>query len=190
MAGDTQIAQLLAAVRDGEAGAMDRLFPLVYDELHDLARRQVRRTGPGQTLDTTALLHEAYLKLAERPQPGWNDRNHFVAVASTVMRHLLVDHARERAAQKRGGDLQRSPLEGLSVSVPAPVEDLLALDEALDRLGAVDPRLVKLVEMRFFGGLSEGEIGELMEVSERTVRRDWRKAKALLFDMLSEAAVT
>lgn len=185
MAGDTQIAELLAAVRDGEAGALERLFPLVYDELHELAHRQVRRMEAGQTLDTTALLHEAYLELCGRPRSGWNDRNHFVAVAATVMRHLLVDNARARAAQKRGGDLKRTPLEGLSAAVPAPAEDLLALDEALVRLGEVDERLVRLVEMRFFGGLTENEIGEVLSVSERTVKRDWRKAKALLFAMLS-----
>lgn len=187
MARETEIGALLAAARAGEAGAMDRLFPLVYDELHALARRQVRRMGAGQTLDTTALLHEAYLELCDRSEAAWNDRGHFLAVAATVMRHLLIDHAREKAALKRGGDLRRVPIEGLSARLPAPPEDLIALDEALDRLGTVDERMVRLVEMRFFGGLTEVEIGEALEVSERTVKRDWRKAKALLFHMLSAA---
>jgi RNA polymerase sigma factor (TIGR02999 family) len=133
-------------------------------------------------------LHEAYLELCDRAEAPWNDRTHFVAVAATVMRHLLIDNAREKAALKRGGGLERASLEGLSASVPAPAQDLLALDQALVRLGTVDDRLVRLVEMRFFGGLTEVEISEVLQVSERTVKRDWRKAKALLFRLLSQEA--
>jgi RNA polymerase sigma factor (TIGR02999 family) len=186
VAHDTQITALLAALRAGEKEALERLFPLIYDELHELARRQVRRMAPGQTLDTTALLHEAYLELSDGPRSGWNDRAHFVAVASTVMRHLLVDRAREKAALKRGGGQRRVPLEGLSAEGAAPIEDLVALAQAMDRLARVDERLVRLVEMRFFGGLTAVEVGEVLQVSERTVKRDWQKAKALLYRLLSE----
>jgi RNA polymerase sigma factor (TIGR02999 family) len=187
VAQDTQITELLAALRAGEAGALERLFQLVYQELHELARRQLRQMAPGQTLDTTALLHEAYLELCGRSEAAWNDRTHFVAVAATVMRHLLIDHARQKAALKRGGGRRRVPLEGLSADgSAAPVEDLIALSQALDRLAAVDERLVRLVEMRFFGGLTATEVAEVLQVSERTVKRDWRKAKALLYHLLAE----
>jgi RNA polymerase sigma factor (TIGR02999 family) len=183
---ETKVNELLALLREGEERAMEHLFPLVYDELHQLARRQVRRIAPGQTLDTTALLHEAYLELCDRSEVGWKDRTHFVAVASTVMRHLLIDHAREKAALKRGGDRRKVPLDGLSAAgTAAPVEDLLALAQALDRLASVDERLVRLVEMRFFGGLTATEVAEVLGISERTVKRDWRKAKALLYQLLA-----
>jgi RNA polymerase sigma factor (TIGR02999 family) len=186
VARETQITELLASLRAGEAGAMERLFPLVYDELHDLARRQVKRMGPGQTLDTTALLHEAYLELCDRSEASWNDRTHFIAVAATVMRHLLIDRAREKSALKRGGGIKRVALEGLSSrAIGAPIEDLLDLAQALDRLATVDERLVRLVEMRFFGGLTATEVAEVLGISERTVKRDWRKAKALLYQLLA-----
>ncbi len=185
MAGDTQIGEVLAQLRSGDKEAMDRLFPLVYDELHQLARRHVRKMGAGQTLDTTALLHEAYLKLRDKTRSELANRAHFMAVASTIMRHLLIDHARARSASKRGGDLERATLEGLADEAPTEPEDLLALDKALKKLAELDERLVSLVEMRFFGGLTGAEIGEVLELSERTVKREWRKAKALLLHLLS-----
>jgi RNA polymerase sigma factor (TIGR02999 family) len=186
MGRETQITELLAAWRAGEAGASERLFSLVYGELHGLARRQVRRMAPGQRLDSTALLHEAYLELCDRSELTWKDRAHFFAVAATVMRHLLIDPAREKAALERGGERRQVPLDGLlAATTAAPVEDLIALAQALDRLATVDERLVRLVEMRLFGGLTATEVAEVLEVSERTMKRDWRKAKALLDHLLA-----
>jgi len=166
---------------------MDRLFPLVYDELHDLARRQRRRRHPGETLDTTALLHEAYLKLVDQSHPQWQDRNHFMAVAAVVMRHLLVDQARRKTARKRGGNEEPVPLEEvhLGVGTVARAEEILAIHEALEELAGLNPRLVTLVELRFFAGLSVEEAAEAMGLSERTVKRDWRKARAFLHRALS-----
>lgn len=184
----TEISHLLSAHRRGEAGAMDRLFPLVYDELHELARRQRRRRHPGETLDTTALLHEAYLKLVDQSRPGWQDRNHFMAVAAVVMRHLLVDQARKKTAQKRGGKEDPVPLledVHLGDGAVARAEEILAIHEALEALAELSPRLVTLVELRFFAGLSVEEAAAAMDLSERTIKRDWRKARAFLHSTLA-----
>ncbi len=183
-----EITQLLAAAGRGEASAMDRLFPLVYSELRGMARRRLGGRRPGQTLDTTALVHEAYLKLVDQTQARWNDRSHFLAVSAIAMRHILVDYARRRAAQKRGGDEQHVVLEEGELGVAARAEEILAIDQALSSLGELNGRLSKLVELRFFAGLSVEETAKVLEVSERTVKRDWRKAKAYLYRELSSSS--
>lgn len=168
---------------------MDRLFTLVYDELHTIAHRQVRRGGPDQTLNTTALVHEAYLKLVGQSQPGWQDRTHFLSVAAVAMRHILVDYARQRAARKRGRDAHPLLLAEADLGVEARAEVILAVDQALASLAELNERLSRLVELRFFGGLTVGETAAVMGISERTVKRDWRKARAYLYRVLSDRDV-
>ncbi len=163
---------------------MDELFPLVYDELHGMAHGRLRRGSPGQTLNTTALVHEAYLKLVDQSRAEWNDRNHFLAVASVAMRSILVDYARRRTALKRGGDQRDVTLDEMQPGVVGRAEEILALDEALGSLAKLNERLAKLVELRFFGGLSVVETSQVLEISERTVKRDWRKARAILYRTL------
>lgn len=174
------ITELLTALRDGDRTALDRLFPLVYAELHDRAHRQLARRRPGDTLSTTALVHEVYLKLTDSAHQSYQDRVHFFAVASRAMRQILVDYARRMTAAKRGGGLAVS-LDPDQLGNPGRAEELLALDEALARLEGLDERLARNVEMRFFGGLSVEETAEALGVSPRTVKRDWRKARAFLF---------
>ena len=186
-AGD--ITVLLDAARDGDRGALDRVLSTLYQELHGMARRQLAGQQHGHTLDATALVHEAYLKLAGRGNGSaqFDDRAHFFAYAASAMRSVIVDYARQRLAQKRGGDLHRvtelpENLEG-GFSLD---EDMLGLDTALTRLSGVDPRLTQVVELRYFAGLSELEIAALLERSERSVRRDWQKARMFLLASLKE----
>jgi RNA polymerase sigma factor (TIGR02999 family) len=182
-----EITRLLGAARRGEPDAMDRLLPLVYDDLRLRARRQLRRRRPGQTLDTTALVHEAYLKLVDPAQADYRDRCHFFAAAATAMRHVLVDSARRHAAQKRGGAGRQVALDSGLLRIEAKAIEILALDEALRKLAGVDGELARLVELRFFGGLTLEETAEALHLSERTVQRDWRTAKAFLFRTLCAA---
>lgn len=172
-----EVTVLLHAVRAGDSEALDRLVPLVYDELRALAQRELYREAPGHTLHATALVHEAYLKLAGGGLPA-TDRAHFLAIASRSMRQLLVDHARRRKAVKRGGDLVRTTLTDAGGRMDFRSEELIALDEALEKL---DPRQRQIVELRFFAGMEEKEIAEVLDVSSRTVRRDWVKARAWLY---------
>jgi len=183
-----EVTALLVALRQGDGSALDRLFPVVYDELRLLAHRQLRRHRPGDTLNTTALVHEAYLKLTDGEEPGWNDRNHFFAVAATAMRHILVDAARRRSATKRGGGVAALSLDEARVGLAARSAEVIAVDQALHSLGRFDDRLVRTVELRFFAGMSVEETAEVLEVSERTVKRDWRKARAFLYRTLAEGA--
>jgi RNA polymerase sigma factor (TIGR02999 family) len=184
---DGDITQLLAAWRAGDPGAVDALFPLVYRELRGIARRQLGRDANQATLGPTALVHEAYLKLVDHTQAQVQDRHHFFAVAARAMRQILVDHVRRRRARKRGGG-QVARLETDGVPVDAQVFELLAIDRALTRLEGLDPRLGQLVELRVFAGLSTVEAAEAMGISERTVKRDWQKARAFLFQELAPAA--
>ena len=180
-----EITQLLNAYSAGEASAFDRLLPLVYDEMRLAAHRQLRKRRPGQTLDTSALVHDAYLRLIDHQRAGWRDRNHFMAVATLAMRQILVDYARRRTAQKRGGEEPAVTLEEGRIGAGNDLAvEVLALDEALGRLSELDPRLTKLVELRFFGGLTVEETAGVPEASERTVKRDWRKARAFLYQQL------
>jgi len=172
---------------------MPRLVALVYDELHAMARRQLRRRRPGQTLTTTALVHEAYLRLVDQPGTTWEDRGHFFSVAALAMRHILVDSARRRMARKRGGEEVRITFDELRLDRKEPgVEtralEIIAVDRALTSLAVLDPRLGKLVELRFFAGLTEEEVAKVTGTSERTVRRDWRKARAFLYQSLEGQA--
>jgi RNA polymerase sigma factor (TIGR02999 family) len=177
---------MLLAWSAGDRGALDRLLPLVYSELRRLARCYMRRERPGHTLQTTALVNEAYLRLIDARQVQWQNRAHFLGIAAQLMRRILVDFARERKYQKRGGGALRvSFQERLAIS-PAQDEEVMALDEALSALAQVDERKSRVVEMRFFGGLNEQEIATALGVSEETVRRDWRLAKAWLLRRLSE----
>ncbi len=182
-----EITRLLFAFRDGEGSAMDELLPLVYGELRGIAHRQLRRR-PAQTLNTTALAHEAYLKLVDQSRAEWRDRSHFLAVAAVAMRHILVDTARRRTAQKRGGDDVRVTLDDRAAKADTDSRaiEILALDEALTALAELNDRLSRLVELRFFGGLTVEETAEAMGISERTVKRDWRKARAFLYRALGE----
>lgn len=164
---------------------MDRLMPLVYEELRRIARGRLRAERPDHSLTTTALVHETYLKLVDQTRVQWQDRAHFFAIASTMMRRILVDHARRRGSAKRGGERQKVSLEAAPLPVEDEVERILALDEALESLASVDPRLCQVVECRFFGGLTEEETAEVLDVTPRTVQRYWAKAKALLYEELS-----
>ena len=177
-------ARLIEELRDGDAGALDRLLPLVYDELRGIARRELRRQRSGHTLDTTALVHEAYLKLVDQRSVRPADRAHFLGIAARAMRQVLVDHARRHATAKRGAGAGRVTLDEGTVAGALVADDcadtLLALDDALLRLAALSERLARVVECRFFGGLSEEETAAVLGVTARTVRRDWVKARAWL----------
>jgi RNA polymerase sigma-70 factor, ECF subfamily len=174
------VTRLLEAVRAGEQGALDRLLPLVYDELHRIAARYARRERTGHTLQPTALVNEAYLRLADHADKAWQNRAHFLAVAAQTMRHILVDYARARQAGKRGGALARVTLEEAVAAAPERDVDLLALDDALARLSSLDPQLARLVELRYFGGLTIRETAEVLNVSPKTVEREWDSAKLWL----------
>ena len=165
---------------------LDGLVPAVYDQLRAIARRQLAVRGEEGTLNTTGLVHEAYLKLADSSNRTWRDRSHFFALASVAMRHVLVDRARARLAQKREGDRCRVTLDDAVVAVPDQPEVMLQLDEAIERLAAVEPRLARVVDCRFFGGMTDQEIADAMQVTRRTVQRDWIKARMLLRRALSQ----
>jgi RNA polymerase sigma factor (TIGR02999 family) len=178
------VTRLLIAWRQGDPAAPGELFSLVYDQLRSLARYHVRR-GADESLGPTGLVHEVYLKLVERSRLDVRDRGHFFALAARAMRQVLVDRARRRSAGKRGGRAMAEALEEDVLPADARTEELLALDEALSHLEGLDPRLVRLVEVRFFAGLSVEEAAEALEVSPRTVKRDWQKARAALHHELT-----
>jgi RNA polymerase sigma-70 factor, ECF subfamily len=167
-----------------EPGDFDSLFALCYDELREIARRHLRGERSGHTLAATALVHEAYLKLSGRPEFQWGETVHFRAFVSKAMRHVLVDHARARFAKKRGGDVIHVTLQPDSVAAEQPSTDLIELDEALVQLGLHDPRLVRVVECRCFGGLTVPETAEALGLSTSTVERDWTRARAYLRQLL------
>ncbi len=181
---EPDITGLLLAWRSGDPGALDRLFPLVYEELRGIAHRQLRGERPERSLDTTGLVHEAYLKLVDQTRVQWADRAHFFGVAAGAMRRILVDQARRRGALKRGAAPRRVSLTDLPVAIEERADTLIALDEALTELAGVDERLSRVVECRFFGGLTEDETAEALGVTARTVRRDWTKAKGWLHRVL------
>lgn len=188
----TDAAALLAELRNGNHSAVDRLFPLVYADLRKRARAQLRMQPEGHTLTTTALVHETYLKLIAAERTSWQDRAHFMALAATAMRHVLVDYARHHNALKRGGGRQTEELKedasfGDATEMAHDRADLLlALDSALERLTAVDPRLGKTVELRFFGGMTVEETAEALSLAPSTVKLDWQKAKAWLYHELAQ----
>jgi RNA polymerase sigma-70 factor (ECF subfamily) len=182
-----QITQLLKEWGEGNQAALDKLMPLVYEELRRQASRYLRNERQGHTLQTTALIHEAYLKLLGNERIEWQNRSHFFAIASTAMRRILVDHARERHREKRGGNAENLPLdEAFQISSNEKSVDLIALDEALNRLAKLDARQAKIVELRYFSGLSNDETAAILGVSEGTVRNDWKIAKAWLKQEISK----
>jgi RNA polymerase sigma factor (TIGR02999 family) len=180
-----EVTQLLRDWRGGDEGALEKLISLVQPELHRLAHHYMSQERAGHTLQTTALLDEAYLRLADNTKPLWQDRTHFVAAAAKLMRHIMVDHARERQALKRGGGALKVRLDEAALVTETRSEELLALDEALERLAAQDPRKNQIVELRYFGGLTIKETAEFLKLSLRTVEREWNMAKAWLYRALS-----
>ena len=176
-----QVTELLRQWKNGDKEALDKLTPLVYDELHRLAHQYISRERPDHTLQTTALLNEAYLRLVEQRDVDWASRAHFFAVSAQVMRHILVDYARQHTAVKRGGEVQRVPLDDGPIVSRDRAAELVALDEAMQALQKIYPRRSKIVELRYFGGLNNKEASEVLKVSETTIERDWRFAKAWLY---------
>jgi RNA polymerase sigma factor (TIGR02999 family) len=179
-----EITQLLAEWREGNQSALDDLYPLVYDELHRLARRYMSRERKGHTLQTTALINEAYVRLVDQKNVHWANRSHFFAISAQIMRRILIDHARRHAYAKRGGGKQQVSLEEVAAVTPEHSEELLRLDEALKSLAEMDPRRSQVVELRYFGGLNNQEIAGVLHISENTVTRDWNIARAWLYQQL------
>lgn len=180
-----QVTGLLVDWGNGDKAALDKLMPLVYDELRRLARYYIRRERAGQTLQTTALVNEAYLRLVDQRNVRWQNRAHFFAIAAQLMRRILVDKARKRYNAKRGGNLRKVSLDGVAVLSGERDADLIALDEALIDLEAMDSRKSKIVELRFFGGLNIEEAAEALSISPATVQREWSVAKAWLYREIS-----
>jgi RNA polymerase sigma-70 factor, ECF subfamily len=181
-----EITQLLAQWREGNQSALDELYPLVYDELHRLARRYMSRERKGHTLQTTALINEAYVRLVDQKNVPWANRSHFFAISAQIMRRILIDHARRHQYAKRGGGARQVSLdEALTVVMPDQSGELLRLDEALKSLAEMDPRRSQVVELRYFGGLNNEEIAGVLQISENTVTRDWNMARAWLYQQLT-----
>jgi len=174
VAGQGQLSKLLRDWSGGDQSALERLTPLIYSELRKLARYHMSREGPGHTLQPTALIGEAYIKMVEMPQPDWKSRKHFFAATSKIMRNVLVDYAKKKRSNKRGGEMKRVPLEvalGRAAGAPA-VIDLLVLDEALRKLGEIDPRKEEVIELSYFGGMTVQEIADTLDIGTSTVNRD------------------
>lgn len=183
-----EITQLLAEWSDGNQSALDELYPLVYDELHRLARRYMSRERQGHTLQTTALINEAYVRLVDQKNVHWANRSHFFAISAQIMRRILIDHARRYAYAKRGGGAQQVSLDEAAAVTRTAGSELLRLDEALKSLAEMDPRRSQVVELRYFGGLNNEEIAGVLNISENTVTRDWNMARAWLHQQLSESS--
>ena len=183
-----EVTQILNSWRAGDAGAADKLMPIVYEELRRLARRHLRHERADHTLQPTALVHEAYVRLVDKNEVDWQNRVHFYGIAARLMRRILVDHARSRNAEKRGGLVQKVPLDEARDLPPAATNDLVALDTALQDLARSYPRKSEVVELKFFGGLEAEEIAEVLQVSPKTVLRDWQFAKLWLCRELAGVA--
>jgi RNA polymerase sigma factor (TIGR02999 family) len=181
-----QITGLLQAWRDGDRDALDQLVPMVYDELRRIAHRYMRRQAAGQTLQTTAVVHEAYMRLAGQDEIAWQNRAHFYGVCAQVMRSLLVDRARARGAAKRGGGQYKVSISDGVAAPGNPDIDIVALDDALERFAAIDPRKARIVELRYFGGLTVEETAAFLDLSPITIKREWLKAKAWLYNELRQ----
>jgi RNA polymerase sigma factor (TIGR02999 family) len=182
----SDVTRILNAIERGDAQATDELLPLVYEELRLLAARKLSHEPPGHTLQATALVHEAYLRLVGGAPQSWENRGHFFAAAAEAMRRILVERARSRRTARHGGNLQRVALEEASLPVPEPREDIRALDEALDRLAKEDAKLAEVVKLRYFAGLTLGQIAEVMGVTRRTVDRHWALGRAWLYQALRQ----
>jgi RNA polymerase sigma factor (TIGR02999 family) len=178
---------LLIKAAAGDSSALANVFPLIYEELRRIARRQLEREPDGHTLSATALVHEAYIRLIDHTRLQWNGRAHFMAIAATAMRRILIDRARGFRSQKRGGALRRLPLEAVELATEERAELLIALDDSLERLRQLDSRQAQVVEFRFFGGMTEEETAEVLGIGLRTAKRDWAKAKSWLYrDLYSD----
>jgi RNA polymerase sigma-70 factor, ECF subfamily len=186
MSENQDVTLLLSALTRGDDGAASKLIPVVYDELRRLAGSYMRRERADHTLQATALVHEAYLKLVEQRSVNWQSRAHFFGVAAQLMRRILIDHARGHSRQKRGGEQQKVSLDEALIFTEQQANELLAVDDSLNQLAKIDPRQAKVVEMRFFGGLSVEEAAEALGVSPKTVKREWSVAKAWLYADLKE----
>ena len=184
MASDKDITELLVVARNGDESALNRLFPIIYQKLRSIAHRELNRLRPGDTIDTIALVHEAFIKLMDQSKAEYQDRIHFFSVAATAMRQILLNYARKKMTQRRGGDMKKVKLDTDLTPSEEQAEILISLDESLTRLKSEDERQHQIVELRFFGGMTEVEIGDLLGITERTVRRDWVKAKAYLANEL------
>lgn len=182
---EKEVTRLLVDWSEGKSEAIDELMPLVYEELRRMAKSYMNSQPSGHTLQTTALIHEAYLKLADQREKRWQNRAHFFAVAAQAMRHILVDHARSHKTEKRGGETQIVSLDDVAIISNERANELVALDEALQNLSVLDERKSKVVELRYFGGLSVEETAEVLKISQETVMRDWRFAKTWLLRELS-----
>jgi RNA polymerase sigma-70 factor (ECF subfamily) len=182
-----EITQLLINWSQGDKAALDQLVPLVYPELRRLAKRHMNRENPAHTLQTSALINEAYLKLVDQQGVDWQNRAHFFAVAAQVMRHILIDHARRHHYDKRGAGAPHVPLDEAAITQKERAAQLVALDEALSALAALDARKSQIVELRFFGGLNADETAEVMKISPSTIQREWRAAKAWLHHTMMNA---
>jgi RNA polymerase sigma factor (TIGR02999 family) len=182
-----EVTRILSAIAQGEPQAAEQLLPLVYDELRKLAARRLAQEKPGQTLQATALVHEAYLRLVDvEKAQHWDSRGHFFAAAAEAMRRALVENVRRKMSKKRGGDGERVPLDQIEIALPPPADDLLALDEALTRLAAERPAVAELVKLRFFAGLTMDEAAQTLGISPATAYRQWNYARAWLFRAVSE----
>ena len=179
------VTHLLTEIRSGSPEARDKLIPLVYEHLRRLAASYMRRERPDHTLQATALVNEAYLRLVSQKRISWQDRAHFFAIAARLMREILVEHARAHQTEKRGGKLEKLPLDQSLEFSPAKSRELIDLDDALESLARLDPQQARVVELRFFGGLTEEETAEVLGISSRTVKRDWVTARAWLHGELS-----
>ena len=182
------VTHILSAIEHGDATAPERLLPLVYEELRKLAAQRLAHESPGQTLQATALVHEAYLRLIGSDSPSWNSQGHFFSAAAEAMRRILIDSARRKRAEKHGGNLERIDLNGVEVAEAVPSEDVLAVDEALSRLAAEEPVKAELVKLRYFGGLSVEDAGRVLGISRATADRYWAFARVWLYSELSDNA--
>jgi len=183
-----EITQLLAEWREGNQTALDQLYPLVYDELHRLARRYMSRERKGHTLQTTALINEAYVRLVDQRRVQWANRSHFFAISAQIMRRILIDHARRYSYAKRGGGARQVSLDETATVVRGNLSEFLRLDEALKSLAELDPRRSQVVELKYFGGLNNDEIAGVLKISKNTVTRDWNMARAWLYRQLTGSA--
>ena len=182
----SEITRLIEAHRNGEDGAFDEAVGLLYGELHGMARAQLARLGGNATLQATAVVNEAYIKLKNSPGRAVS-RKHFLSIAAKAMRHVIIDYARTRSAAKRGGGIKDVDFDQANISVAAQAEELLIIDDALDKLAAQNPRLAKIFEYKFFAGLDDDETADVMDLSKRTAQRDWMKARAFLSEYLAES---
>ena len=183
-----EITELLEQWSGGNQAALDQLYPLVYEELRRLARSYMRREPKGHTLQTTALINEAYVRLVDQQSVRWQNRSHFFAISAQIMRRILVDHARRHLQAKRGGGAKRISLDEVMIVAKERSAEVLMLDEALSNLARLDPRRSQVVELRYFAGLNNSEIASVLKISENTVMRDWNLARAWLYQQLSETA--